>query len=175
MQGFNPAIFQLVRVRQFEVADRSVFRTRQAPISMRICTRLASGKLTLFPRFSATSGAPNRQGLVRFGCHGYIMQRCSAIRCSVLLSSFPSDTFVRLFCANWLCALLTRLKSPEMRKFITELFASETKSVRFVRKSCLSIHATRSSRASSGKPRMIRQKDTQCVSSLLFVLWCSRS
>ena len=49
-----------------------------------------------------------------------------------------------------------------MRRFITELFLSETESsARFVRKSCLFIHATRSRRASPGKPRMTGQEEAQ--------------
>jgi hypothetical protein len=75
-----------------------LFRTRKAPISMRVCTGLASAELTLFPRLSAASRTTNRQGLFPFDCHGYIMQGRSATRCSILISSFISArSFLRVY------------------------------------------------------------------------------
>jgi len=53
---------------------------------MRFGTRLPGAKLTLLSRLRAASGATNRQCLFLFGSHAYIMQRCSATRCSILTS-----------------------------------------------------------------------------------------
>jgi len=52
---------------------------------MRICAGLASTELTVFSWLGATSGATNRQRLFLFGCHGYILQRCSAKSCSIVI------------------------------------------------------------------------------------------
>src|ERR1700680_2632006 len=63
-----------------------------------------------------------------------------------------------------------------MRKFLPEPFTSETESaVRFVRKSCSSIHAARSSRASPGKRKDDRAGGSNmriipAIRSLLFAL-----
>ncbi len=173
---------------------------------MRICTRLASTELTLFSRLGATSGATNRQRLFLLGCHGYMLQRCSAKSCSIV-NRLTSELGILpfFFAVNGEFGLAsiagsckqsekTRLLRHESgpaflfdlsifdqtlefrnEKVVAELFASETKcAVRFVRKSCLSIRATRSSRAPPGKPRMNRQEELQCVSSPPFVRCCSR-
>ncbi|MGC2324523.1 MAG: hypothetical protein WA463_17955 [Terriglobales bacterium] len=63
-----------------------LLRSRQAPISMRICTRLAGAELTPLSRLSATSGATNSQGLLLIGFHGHIMRGCAAPCCSILTS-----------------------------------------------------------------------------------------
>ena len=75
------------------VADHYLlFRSRQAPISMRLCAGLASAKLTLLSRFGATSGATNSQGLFLLGFHGYIMRRCAAPCWSILTSEGNTDS-----------------------------------------------------------------------------------
>jgi hypothetical protein len=148
---------------------------------MRIGAGLASTKFTLFSWLSSASRTTNRQGLFPFGCHRSMMQRRSSTRCSILISSFIlAPPFLPVCLRTVRCEFFVSVidQTQELRneKVIAELFASETKcAVRFVRKSCLSIHATRSSRASPGKPRMTRQKEAQCVSSLPFVRCCSRS
>ncbi len=53
-----------------------LFRSRQAPISMRICAGLASAKLTFFSRLSPASGATNFHGQFLFRFHGSIMHGC---------------------------------------------------------------------------------------------------
>jgi hypothetical protein len=75
------------------VADHYLlFRSRQAPISMRLCAGLASAKLTLLSRFGSTSGATNSQGLFLLGFHGYIMRRCAAPCWSILTSEGNTDS-----------------------------------------------------------------------------------
>jgi len=148
---------------------------------MRIGARLARAKFALFSWLSSASRTTNRQSLLPFGCHGSIMQRRSPTRCTILITSFLSGpAFLRVLLRTIRCeffvSVIDQTQALRNEKVIAELFASETKcAVRFVRKSCLAIHATRSSRASPGKPRMIRQKEAQCVSSLPFVRCCSRS
>jgi hypothetical protein len=96
-----------------------LFRSRQAPISMRLCAGLASAKLTLLSRLSATSGATNSQGLLPFGFHGYIMRRRAAPVWSILTSEgntdsiggdattgFPSDACSERYCSDGV--ILTR-------------------------------------------------------------------
>ena len=68
------------------VAAHLLFRSRQAPISMRLGAGLAGAKLTPLSRLGATSGATNSQGLLPFGFHGHIMRRCAAPVCSILTS-----------------------------------------------------------------------------------------
>jgi len=64
---------------------------------MRFCAGLTSAKLTLFSRLGATSGATDRQGLFLFGCHSYMMHRCSANKCSIVTTPFMSGSaFLRV-------------------------------------------------------------------------------
>ena len=62
----------------------SHFRSRQAPISMWLCTGLASSKLTLLSRLGATRGTTNRQGLFLSDFHGYIMHVYFGTSCSIV-------------------------------------------------------------------------------------------
>jgi len=73
-------------------ADHLLFRSRQAPISMRLCAGLAGAKLAPLSRLGATSGATNSQGLLLLGFHGYIMRRCAAQSCSILTSEGNTDS-----------------------------------------------------------------------------------
>ncbi len=70
-----------------------LFRSRQAPIWMRLCAGLAGMKLTLLLRLSATSGATNSQGLFLLAFHdGYIVHRSSALRWSILTKAFKLES-----------------------------------------------------------------------------------
>jgi len=57
---------------------------------MRLCAGQASAKFTFLSGLGATCGTTNRQGLFALGYHGYIMQRCSAKRCSIVTTPFTS-------------------------------------------------------------------------------------
>jgi hypothetical protein len=69
------------------VADYLLFRSRQAPISMRLYAGLASAKLALLSRFGATSGATNSQSLFLLDFHAYIMRHCAARSWSILTAT----------------------------------------------------------------------------------------
>jgi hypothetical protein len=62
---------------EFGTAVQLLFRSVQAPISMRIGAGQAGAQLTLLAWLGPTSWTTNRQGLFRFGFHGDIMQRYS--------------------------------------------------------------------------------------------------
>ena len=55
--------------------EELLIRSRQAPISMRICPRQSGAKLTFFSWLSPTGGAANRQRLFLAHFHSHIM-RC---------------------------------------------------------------------------------------------------
>jgi hypothetical protein len=73
------------------VTAQLLFCTRQSPVPMRLCTRLASAKLTLFLRFSPTSGAAYRQRAFVFGCHDCILHHCRTVIWSIVTSASTSE------------------------------------------------------------------------------------
>jgi hypothetical protein len=71
----------------------SLFRNIQSSISMRICAGLAGAKLTFLSRLGTTGGTTNFQGLFPLGFHGSIVQRCPAIRCSIVNTAYRAEAW----------------------------------------------------------------------------------
>jgi hypothetical protein len=63
------------------------FRSRKAPVPMRLGARQAGTKFALLAGLRATSRAPKAQRLFRFELHGYTMHRCWQTRWSIVTSS----------------------------------------------------------------------------------------
>lgn len=74
----------ICRARQLGVNDELLFRSRQAPVSMRLRAGQASAQLALLSRLGATGGATNRQGCFSLGFHNHRMHCCPARRCSIV-------------------------------------------------------------------------------------------